>query len=76
MNTPLEICESRDIKGLYKMAREGKIKEFTGISDPYEEPVGSELVIMPELTVIESVKKIAVQLWYEWSSIAPSSLQK
>ena len=36
--TSLEECEKRDRKGLYKLAREGKIKEFTGISDPYEEP--------------------------------------
>ena len=38
VNTPLEVCETRDVKGLYKLAREGKIKEFTGISDPFEEP--------------------------------------
>ena len=36
--TSLEECERRDRKGLYKLAREGKIKEFTGVSDPYEEP--------------------------------------
>lgn len=41
--TPLEECERRDRKGLYKLAREGKIKEFTGISDPYEEPTNPEL---------------------------------
>jgi len=41
--TPLEECERRDRKGLYKLAREGKIKEFTGISDPYEEPENPEL---------------------------------
>ncbi|WP_209424765.1 bifunctional sulfate adenylyltransferase/adenylylsulfate kinase [Pararhodobacter sp. SW119] len=41
--TPLEECEKRDRKGLYKLAREGKIKEFTGISDPYEEPEAPEL---------------------------------
>ncbi|MEO0819560.1 MAG: bifunctional sulfate adenylyltransferase/adenylylsulfate kinase [Pseudomonadota bacterium] len=41
--TPLEECERRDRKGLYKLAREGKIKEFTGISDPYEEPESPEL---------------------------------
>ncbi|SIO46232.1 sulfate adenylyltransferase [Rhodovulum sp. ES.010] len=41
--TPLEECERRDRKGLYKLAREGKIKEFTGISDPYEEPETPEL---------------------------------
>ncbi|MGH8897792.1 MAG: bifunctional sulfate adenylyltransferase/adenylylsulfate kinase [Egibacteraceae bacterium] len=43
--TPLEICEQRDRKGLYAKARQGLIPEFTGISDPYEEPVDAELVI-------------------------------
>lgn len=43
--TPVEECERRDRKGLYKLAREGKIKEFTGISDPYEEPEKPELRI-------------------------------
>ncbi|WP_114284322.1 bifunctional sulfate adenylyltransferase/adenylylsulfate kinase [Candidatus Halocynthiibacter alkanivorans] len=41
--TSLEECERRDRKGLYKLAREGKIKEFTGISDPYEEPTAPEI---------------------------------
>ncbi|MFN3721840.1 MAG: bifunctional sulfate adenylyltransferase/adenylylsulfate kinase [Paracoccaceae bacterium] len=43
--TSIEECEKRDRKGLYKLAREGKIKEFTGISDPYEEPTKAELVV-------------------------------
>ena len=43
--TPIEECEARDRKGLYKLAREGKIKEFTGISDPYEAPEHPELRI-------------------------------
>lgn len=43
VDTPLEICESRDPKGLYQMAREGKIANFTGISDPYEPPDNPEL---------------------------------
>lgn len=38
MQIPIEICETRDPKGLYKAARAGKIKGFTGIDDPYEEP--------------------------------------
>jgi sulfate adenylyltransferase len=46
--TRLEECERRDRKGLYKLAREGKIKEFTGISDPYEEPTQAELVVDTE----------------------------
>jgi len=43
--TPLEVCEERDRKGLYALARAGKIKEFTGISDPYETPENAEMVI-------------------------------
>ena len=43
--TPLEVCEQRDRKGLYAKARAGEIKEFTGISDPYEEPADAEIVI-------------------------------
>jgi len=46
--TSLEECERRDRKGLYKLARAGKIKEFTGISDPYEVPTSAELVIDTE----------------------------
>lgn len=45
VNTPLDECERRDIKGLYKLAREGVIKQFTGISDPFEEPIESELIL-------------------------------
>ena len=43
VDTPLEVCESRDPKGLYKKARSGEIKHFTGISDPYEAPTTPEL---------------------------------
>ncbi|MFA5539396.1 MAG: bifunctional sulfate adenylyltransferase/adenylylsulfate kinase [Gemmobacter sp.] len=46
--TSIEECERRDRKGLYKLAREGKIKEFTGISDPYEVPTQAELVVDTE----------------------------
>jgi adenylylsulfate kinase len=42
-NTPLEICEQRDIKGLYKKARAGEIKNYTGISSPYEPPETPDL---------------------------------
>ncbi|CAO2822077.1 unnamed protein product [Amaranthus hypochondriacus] len=43
MNMPLEVCEERDAKGLYKLARAGKIKGFTGIDDPYEPPLNCEI---------------------------------
>jgi sulfate adenylyltransferase len=45
VNTPLEVCEARDIKGLYAMARRGEIKGFTGIDDPYEEPQNAEITL-------------------------------
>ncbi|CAA7395393.1 unnamed protein product [Spirodela intermedia] len=45
MNMPLELCEARDPKGLYKLARAGVIKGFTGIDDPYEPPLDSEIEI-------------------------------
>lgn len=45
VSTPLEICESRDVKGLYKKARAGEIKHFTGIDDPYEAPVSPDIII-------------------------------
>jgi len=49
MDTPLEVAEERDPKGLYKLARAGKIVNFTGISDPYEPPVDPDLVLHPDM---------------------------
>ena len=48
VNTPLEKCESRDVKGLYVKARKGIIGNFTGISDPYEVPKNPELILNSE----------------------------
>ena len=45
ISTPLDICEKRDIKGLYKKARDGKINNFTGISSPFEFPHNADLII-------------------------------
>lgn len=56
---PLYICETRDPKGLYKKARAGEIKNFTGINDPYEEPINPELVIdTANLNVENAVNQI------------------
>ena len=60
VNTPLEKCEQRDAKGLYALAREGKIKEFTGISDPYEEPKKAEIVVDSSS---ENPKKLVDQIF-------------
>ena len=56
-------CESRDVKGLYKKARVGEIKEFTGISSPYEEPEDAEIVVdTDQLSLQESVAKVISHL--------------
>jgi adenylylsulfate kinase len=56
---PIEICMKRDVKGMYQKAREGKIKHFTGVDDPYEEPEHPELILDTDKeTVEDSVKKV------------------
>jgi adenylyl-sulfate kinase len=60
---PLEVVEERDTKGLYKKARAGEIKNFTGISDPYEAPKSPEVVVRTgEESVEESARKILAYL--------------
>jgi len=51
---PIEVCEDRDVKGLYKKARSGEIKEFTGISDPYEEPLSPDVVVETSRSSVQS----------------------
>ncbi|MDH3607473.1 MAG: bifunctional sulfate adenylyltransferase/adenylylsulfate kinase, partial [Acidimicrobiia bacterium] len=61
--TPLEVCEQRDRKGLYAKARAGEIKEFTGISDPYEEPADAEIIIdTTNLRPSEAAQQILLHL--------------
>src|SRR5947199_6922574 len=60
---PIEVCRQRDVKGLYKLVDEGKIKGFTGVDDPYEEPQQPELVVETDKeTVEESVSRIIAKL--------------
>ncbi len=60
---PLEVCEQRDTKGLYKKARKGEVKEFTGISAPYEEPLSPELTIdTSKMSIEESTRTIIAYL--------------
>jgi adenylylsulfate kinase len=59
VNAPLEVCEQRDVKGLYAKARRGEIKDFTGIGSPFEYPEGLDLEIRTDLLSIEeSVDKL------------------
>jgi len=59
VNTPLDVCEQRDVKGLYAKARRGEIRGFTGIDDPYEPPVNPELTLSTiDVTPAENARKI------------------
>jgi sulfate adenylyltransferase len=63
VDTPLEVCEARDIKGLYARARRGEIKGFTGIDDPYEAPIDPEIVVdTVDVTPQENAQKIITYL--------------
>ena len=53
VDAPIEVCEQRDPKGLYKKARAGELKGFTGIDDPYEAPANAELLLKPETMSVE-----------------------
>jgi len=72
VDCPVEVCEQRDVKGLYKKARAGEIKEFTGISAPYEAPSKPEMVIE---TSGQSVEKSALQIlaYLERQGIVPGA---
>ncbi|TVQ56419.1 MAG: adenylyl-sulfate kinase [Spirulina sp. DLM2.Bin59] len=63
VNAPLAVCESRDVKGLYKKARAGEIKQFTGIDDPYEAPANPEIECRTDLEDLEeSINKVITKL--------------
>jgi adenylylsulfate kinase len=59
VNTPLDLCEQRDVKGMYKKARNGEIKDFTGVSAPYEPPLEAAIeIITPGSGPAQSIKKL------------------
>lgn len=63
VSAPLETCESRDVKGLYKRARAGEIQSFTGVSDPYEPPLAPEIEVRShQVSVHEGVSQILAGL--------------
>jgi len=64
-DSPLEVCEGRDVKGLYKRARAGEIKDFTGISSPYEAPVDPELAVETGALSIEDSVATVMELLRE-----------
>ncbi|PIO38110.1 hypothetical protein AB205_0191980 [Aquarana catesbeiana] len=75
VDAPLDICESRDVKGLYKKARAGEIKGFTGIDAEYEKPEAPELVLKTNLHTVNECIQHIVELLQE-GAIVPSSATK
>lgn len=60
---PLDVCRQRDVKGLYKLVDEGKLKNFTGVDDPYEEPEHPEVIVETDKEILEqSVNSIFARL--------------
>jgi adenylylsulfate kinase len=60
---PVEVCAKRDVKGMYQKAMRGEIKEFTGVNDPYEEPLRPELVLETDKETLEqSVEKMMAKI--------------
>lgn len=63
VDTPLEICEQRDVKGLYKKARAGEVKNFTGIDSPYERPTSPNIRIETDkISVEDAVEKLVERI--------------
>jgi adenylylsulfate kinase len=74
VNCPLEVCRQRDVKGLYKLVDEGKMKNFTGVDDPYEAPENPDLVVETDKeTIDESVERILAKL-EELGYLEPASV--
>ena len=61
VDAPLEVCEQRDVKGLYKKARAGEVKNFTGISSPYERPAHPDVVIATDKMSVEESLKVLME---------------
>lgn len=61
VNCPIEVCESRDVKGLYKKARAGEIKDFTGINSPFEAPLNPELTVHSDQVSPDEATRIIIE---------------
>lgn len=70
---PREVCEERDVKGLYQLAREGKIKHFTGVSSPYEAPLAPELTVDTDRMSVEEAVEMVLAMLCRRGLIGPGS---
>jgi sulfate adenylyltransferase len=71
MDTPIEVCESRDVKGLYARARRGEITGFTGVNDPYEPPVEPEIALKTVDVTPEENARIIIHYLIEQGFLVP-----
>jgi adenylyl-sulfate kinase len=69
---PLEVCIERDVKGLYKKALAGEIPQFTGVSDPYEEPVNAEVVCETDKVSVEESAQMVLRALMEHGYLRPA----
>ncbi len=75
VNTPLEVCELRDTKDLYKRARAGKVRGFTGIDDPYEPPLAAEIVCDTDSQSLREISSKVVAYVLEYLSSMTTSVR-
>lgn len=75
VNTPLNVCEARDVKGLYKKARDGLIAGFTGVSQDYEVPQNPDLVVTTENMTIQDSTNSVIDL-LERETVIPRNLRE
>lgn len=73
VDTPLEVCEQRDIKGLYKRARAGEIKGFTGINQEYERPVNPDIVLKTDIETLDQCVERVIDLLVKKVKLSRSS---
>jgi sulfate adenylyltransferase len=72
VDTPLDVVEARDVKGWYAKARAGEVKEFTGVSDPYEPPLDAELTLLTTETTPQSNAQLVLEYLESRGILAPA----
>lgn len=72
VDTPLDVVEARDVKGWYAKARAGEVKEFTGVSDPYESPLDAELTLLTTETTPQSNAQLVLEYLESRGILAPA----
>jgi len=75
VNTPLEVCEERDVKGLYAKARAGELKNFTGIDSPYEPPENPDVEIKTDVLDVEQATHILLEKILPKISLKPTNIE-